>query len=379
MSNDIFSTPGGMNYDSQTRRLFALSSPNLVKRHKRSSTMNRAAVRRCAFVYLIVFFVCFKVVLDVLVSTRVSSSVTVVEHAVASVSLLQQIDASIAVADVSRTNQSTTATRLQRKAVSSETRQTARHPVTNKTDTSTTNQTETATTVPPSTASTPKYAYAYVIGGCDPERPTTYKGFLYNILISTRILRQEGSTADIVAFFQIAYQSPAETLAAEDIRLLQAVGIRIQYLPKTAHESFYEIMLDKFRILELVEYRRVLFMDGDIMPLTNLDYLFHLSEKGILKENVVVNGPWEPANGGFFMLTPAAGALDQIYDIIAKREEESRLLKGHKFDIVSGWGHEIKPPDRWETRKRVGSNWTFHGAIADQGLCKCVLSVQDVF
>jgi alpha-N-acetylglucosamine transferase len=55
-------------------------------------------------------------------------------------------------------------------------------------------------------------------------------------------------------------------------------------------------MLDKFRILGMTEYRRVLFLDGDVVPLVNLDYLFELSDPAhtttptILMENLVVAG-----------------------------------------------------------------------------------------
>lgn len=153
-----------------------------------------------------------------------------------------------------------------------------------------------------------KYAYSFVIGGCNPNKPA-YKGFLYNILVATRLLREVGSTADVVAFFQLSYEYQDSTvLPDEDVRALEGLGIRILYIPQSPHESFYETVLNKFRILELTEYRRVLLMDGDVMPVSNLDYLFELSDdnkygpgNSTLKGNVVVSGPWEPANAGFFL------------------------------------------------------------------------------
>ena len=213
-----------------------------------------------------------------------------------------------------------------------------------------------------------QYAYAFVIGGCDPEKHN-YLGFIYNIIVSTRRLRQEGSTAEVVTLFQISYDSPAETLAPEDVRILTEMGVKIKYIPKSPVESFYHTVLNKFDILGLTEYRRVLLMDGDVMPLSNLDYLFYLSETGVLKENVVVNGPWEPANAGFFMLAPKEGDLDQVHSIIEQREKEA-ATSTIKFDEVVGWGHIIEPPDEWVGRKERGRNWTFHFAFSDQGLCK---------
>lgn len=211
------------------------------------------------------------------------------------------------------------------------------------------------------------FAYAFVIGGCDLERKR-YLGYVYNILVSTRILREEGSTADVVAYFQVSYASPRDTLPAEDVRLLSALGVRIKHIPKMRGESFYEIVLSKFRILSLTEYERVLLMDGDVMPLTNIDYLFELSANGTLKENVVVAGNMEPANAGFFLVAPGEGEYERILDIIRRREEKAVHLKGRKFDEVEGWGHVIAANDPWKSRFETGTTWTFHFAFSDQGL-----------
>ena len=85
-----------------------------------------------------------------------------------------------------------------------------------------------------------KYAYAFVLGGCKPEEEfPAYRYFIYNILVSARVLREAGSQADVVAFFQISYKSTFDRLPSEDVRLLEAMNIRIIYIPKSAQESFY--------------------------------------------------------------------------------------------------------------------------------------------
>jgi len=212
------------------------------------------------------------------------------------------------------------------------------------------------------------YAYAYFMGGCDPAKPT-YKGYLYNILMGAYLLRQRGSRADIVAFVQMAYESKANQLTPRSTRRLEQLGVQIRYIPKSATESFYEAQLEKFRILQLTEYRRVLFLDADVLPIANVDYLFELSEAGVLKDNLVLSGPSEPSNGGFFMLKPGAGEFEELQRIIHKREIKAKTLTGRKFDPIDGWGHVIEPPDYWATtRGKVGTNWTFMAAMADQGL-----------
>jgi len=41
------------------------------------------------------------------------------------------------------------------------------------------------------------------------------------------------------------------------------MNIKVEYIPKAEDESFYRIMLDKYLTLGLVQYKRVLFLDGD--------------------------------------------------------------------------------------------------------------------
>jgi len=220
-----------------------------------------------------------------------------------------------------------------------------------------------------STPSNPSlYAYAFVIGGCDPDRPS-YRNYIHNVLVATHILRQKGSRSDVHLFIQMACRSPHTQLVAEEVRWLHAMDISIRYLPKHRDESFYKIMLEKFQILRLTQYRRVFFLDADVMPLINLDYLMELSDQGVLEENVLVPGPTSPGNGGFFVLKPFPGAMDRVRQIIEKKDRRIALLPFPHWDERLGWGHQIIPPDHWENRLgQTGHRWKFYGVYADQGL-----------
>jgi hypothetical protein len=217
------------------------------------------------------------------------------------------------------------------------------------------------------------YAYAFVVGGCDPDRPS-YLNYIYNIMVATDILRSSGSKGDVVVFFQMKSTSEANTLPDNDIRLLNAMKIRIKYIPKAKGENFFRTMLDKFRVLGLIEYRRVLFMDSDVMPTGNLDYLFLNSDNDtpLLKENLVIAGREEPANGGFFMITPGRDELIEMNSIIQRRQRLSHNLSHPYFDAVVGWGHIIEPPDRWELRTgKHGSTWEFWAAFGTSSYLCC--------
>lgn len=216
---------------------------------------------------------------------------------------------------------------------------------------------------------TSRFAYAFVIGGCYPEKPS-YLGFMYNVWISASLIRRVQTRADIILYVQMSFKSRWDVLPETQQSILNHLGIRTIYIPKNPDESFYETVLDKFRILDLTEYQRILLMDADVMPLGNLDYLFEESIRGNLMENYVVMTETEPANGGFFMLTPHTGDWELLQTIVRKRELEAALRTDSRelFDPVEGWGHVIVPPDYWETKTTKGTNWTFGFAYSDQGL-----------
>lgn len=86
-----------------------------------------------------------------------------------------------------------------------------------------------------------KWAYAFLVGGCDPDRPG-YRGFLYNVLLATRRLRSLGSTSDFVVMIQMSFQSRYRRLPAEEEKIIDDLGIIIKYIPAFAsatHEVFY--------------------------------------------------------------------------------------------------------------------------------------------
>jgi hypothetical protein len=222
---------------------------------------------------------------------------------------------------------------------------------------------------------TRKWAFAFLIGGCASTKPQ-YRGFLYNVVVAAQQFKELGSKADVVVFIQMSTATKETSLPEEDVKLLAAVDVRIIYLPKfrtLINEIFYSLVLEKFRILELTEYSRVLFLDGDILPLCSLDYLFELSEpehgEAVLKENVVLSWKREAANAGFFMLQPSRSDYLELQDIIHKKELNALALPWPHWDPVEGWGHQITPPDFWRSIDQItGTNWTWHAVFADQGL-----------
>jgi hypothetical protein len=216
-----------------------------------------------------------------------------------------------------------------------------------------------------------RFVYAFLISGCDPAE-NNYRGFLYNVLVATTILSEEGSTADVVVYIQMKQSSSVDQLPEYDVNALEALSIQVIYIPKARVDSFYSTVLEKLRVLSLTDYDRVLFLDGDVMPIGNLDYLFDLSQTGVLKENVISSASAnDPCNAGFFMLKPEVGGWEKVLEIVRQRELSLKNAThlNIRWDEVQGWGHPILPPDSWIGKGGQPSyNWTFSFAYSDQGL-----------
>eukprot|EP00563_Minutocellus_polymorphus_P019799 CAMPEP_0197726470 /NCGR_PEP_ID=MMETSP1434-20131217/16063_1 /TAXON_ID=265543 /ORGANISM="Minutocellus polymorphus, Strain CCMP3303" /LENGTH=421 /DNA_ID=CAMNT_0043312415 /DNA_START=121 /DNA_END=1386 /DNA_ORIENTATION=+ len=221
----------------------------------------------------------------------------------------------------------------------------------------------------------PRYAYAWVLGGIHEDKPS-YKGFVWTILISADILRREGSEADFWVFARMSPNSTLYDLPKEDRRLFRALDINVVLLDKPKKESFAQIVFDKFLTINMTDYKRVLFLDGDMVPMTNLDFYFHLSDPHnqnvptLLKPNFIIATRGEPCNTGMFMVEPSKQNFEKYLDIVRRQHQKAKTLPHPHFDWGNGWGHSFtKTGDFWESVKITKrQQWRWHASHSDQGL-----------
>ncbi len=230
--------------------------------------------------------------------------------------------------------------------------------------------------VPRNFIASSKYAYMFLIAGCNPKDPV-YLGYIYNVVVAKELLQSYGSMQDIIVMVRMHADTNDTKLPSEHERIMTKLGLTVVYLPKPKIDNFHTAMMDKFRILQFTNYERVFYLDADVIPLNNLDYMFHLSSGANprLEENTVLMYYNEPANGGFFILTPHENDYKEIVKLIEKVED-----KGYHFNTTIGWGHEFVPPDHWASMRSKsgkganttkwdnGTKWDFYGAFTDQGL-----------
>jgi hypothetical protein len=273
------------------------------------------------------------------------------------------------------------------------------------------------------TSTSPNFAYVFFVyghvdGGSATTNTTTTTGkriktkkkkhkkrsgmgaYVANMVITAKLLKQYGSTSDVVAMFLLndddnnssassSSASPASTttttttattlttLPLKYERLLEYYGIKIVYLSdedniaKVAQFGCNKCStLSKFNIYRLTQYDRITFLDGDVIPLTNLDYMMQLSYDRVLASTVTYSTIMEPANAGYFIITPNATQAEAIMkklDTYAEPKVLTPIENGGSWNETLGWGHIITPPDMWISTKYNGSDWNFLFAHMDQG------------
>ena len=189
-----------------------------------------------------------------------------------------------------------------------------------------------------------KFAYVTLLSGIDSSYK--YRGFLYNVLIMKRALKQSGSSADFIALIGLSEKdhSPFE----EDFKLLQEAGVILHILPRFIDEQhtlgFAEMALLKITPWSFTQYSRIQFFDGDVMPLQNMDCFFKLDS------NSFTVGAVSPLNSGWFLAIPERSAYEYM-------KEKSVWRLGRDWDKETGWAEKMpkgmmyrggtKPAKRW--------------------------------
>ena len=197
----------------------------------------------------------------------------------------------------------------------------------------------------------PSFAYVFFMGACDAQHPW-YRGILYNILVASYTLRSGSlqlggrhhqevkNEFEIVVLVQMSYESKETKLPLQDELLLMEQNIQIKYMEKPSHAiNFYELIIQKLYVFTFVEYQRIIFLDGDIFPFCNIQYLVDLSmslatrnddhdnNPHSLQTNVVHAMYDDPVNAGIFAIQPEVGVWEELYDMFLKSQQRQVLLK----------------------------------------------------
>lgn len=172
------------------------------------------------------------------------------------------------------------------------------------------------------------FAIVYLMAGCDDSTSSSCLGYLLNVLVAKMILDDHNYTSDVLVMICMKAN---HTFLPQD-EWLHRAGVKVQYLAPIVHDNFALAQLDKFRVLTLLQYDRVLYMDADAIPLCNLEYLVRdENATAILSDYVAMGQQASPATGSIFLVTPKHGEFERLMALV-----RSRTL-ANAFDVVHGW------------------------------------------
>jgi len=172
-----------------------------------------------------------------------------------------------------------------------------------------------------------------------------------------------GSTADFIVLVGFTFDKDKNAKRfKEDMELLRTSKIIVYLLPRMVLErgkkskiSFAEMALLKITPWSFVQYDRIQYFDGDILPTKNMDCYFNLNI------NTFNTGNASPLNSGWYLAIPNITAYNIMFKKAIWRLE-------NKWDVLNGWGEPVPEELYYRGGEKTVTDWSFNGASLDQGL-----------
>lgn len=181
----------------------------------------------------------------------------------------------------------------------------------------------------------------------------SYIGYLLHLAAVRYLLDETGVTSDFNILLRVK-DGFSSTLPEPQQRFFSKLRINVEYLPQKHEGNWSSTMMEKFNILRYHEYKQVLFVDADVLPLCNWDHFLNMSEGGLFAPNTVFAWQNEPAQGAFFLLSPEPGDWETFKNIPAF------------INSSSGFGDPLAEPV--EGIRHNFTTWSWHGVKDDQGM-----------
>jgi lipopolysaccharide biosynthesis glycosyltransferase len=191
------------------------------------------------------------------------------------------------------------------------------------------------------------------VGSCELAVPLNSKGHLYSgnpkreayatILHSAQVyvcgaiaaaqsIRMSGSTRDLVILVD-------ETITDYHREGLEAAGWKIRNFerirnPKAERDAYNEWNYSKFRLWQLTDYDKIIFIDADLLILRNIDVLFQMPEITAIGNNATL------FNSGVMVIEPSNCTFNLLMDHINEIESYNGGDQGYLNEIFTWW-HRI--------------------------------------
>ncbi|KAJ0264403.1 hypothetical protein HA466_0027680 [Hirschfeldia incana] len=166
------------------------------------------------------------------------------------------------------------------------------------------------------------------IGSCELSLPLGIKA-----IAAAQSIRQPGSTRDLVILVDekhqrlIGYHQSGLEAAGWQIRTIQRIRN-----PKAEKDAYNEWKnYSKFRLWQLTDYDKIIFLDADLLFLRNIDFMFSMPEISATGDNGT------PFNSGVMVIEPCNCTFQLLMDHINENESYNGGDQGYLNEVFTWW------------------------------------------
>ncbi|KAJ4831827.1 putative UDP-glucuronate:xylan alpha-glucuronosyltransferase 3 [Turnera subulata] len=156
--------------------------------------------------------------------------------------------------------------------------------------------------------------------------------YVCGAIVAAQSIRMAGSTRDLVILVD-------DTISDYHRGGLEASGWKIHTIqrirnPKAERDAYNEWNYSKFRLWQLTDYDKIIFIDADMLILRNIDFLFEMPEISATGNNATL------FNSGVMVIEPSNCTFQLLMDHINEIESYNGGDQGYLNEIFTWW-HRI--------------------------------------
>ncbi|CAN6475739.1 unnamed protein product [Victoria cruziana] len=153
--------------------------------------------------------------------------------------------------------------------------------------------------------------------------------YVCGAIAAAQSIRLSGSTRDLVILVD-------ETITEHHRSGLEAAGWQIRTIqrirnPKAEPNAYNEWNYSKFRLWQLTDYDKIIFIDADLLILRNIDFLFEMPEITAIGNNATL------FNSGVMVIEPSICTFQLLMDHISDIESYNGGDQGYLNEIFTWW------------------------------------------
>ncbi|XP_024529174.1 UDP-glucuronate:xylan alpha-glucuronosyltransferase 1 [Selaginella moellendorffii] len=155
------------------------------------------------------------------------------------------------------------------------------------------------------------------------------KSYVCGAVLLAHSIRKTGSTRDLIMVID-------QHINLEDRQGLEGAGWKIHHIerirnPRARPDAYNEWNYSKFRLWQLTQYDKVVFIDADVVVTRNMDFLFDLPELSAARNHKSV------FNSGVMVIEPSNCTFNLLVDGISRIKSYNGGDQGYLNEIFTWW------------------------------------------